>query len=171
MKDIFLVFDTSCFYEIIILNYFMNYSKCEVVLCSLDGNPVRTMEGYSVNVDLPLNAVDLKDVRSFTVPGGNISLVNTEAVRDAISALRQQGALIAGICAGVDLLEDAGILKNIRSTHSEEENVVNDKKVITARANGFIDFAIEVAKELGLFKDETDLNETIDFWKHHNRMQ
>ena len=50
-------------------------------------------------------------------------------------------------------------------------DIYNDKKVITARANAYVDFAIEVAKELNLFKDEVDLKETIDFWKFHKRVQ
>lgn len=54
MKDVFLVYDKSCFYEIVILNYFMSFSNCDMVFCSLDGKPVRTMEGFSVNVDMPL---------------------------------------------------------------------------------------------------------------------
>ncbi|MFQ9192623.1 MAG: hypothetical protein ACLR4G_13990 [Agathobacter rectalis] len=48
MKDVFLVYDKSCFYEIVILNYFMSFSNCDMVFCSLDGKPVRTMEGFSV---------------------------------------------------------------------------------------------------------------------------
>ena len=171
MKDVFLVYDTSCFYEIIILNYFMNFSGCDVILCSLDGAPIRTMEGYSVNVDMPLEEVNLSEVRSFVVPGGKIANVNSEAVRKILAELKSRNVLIAGICAGVDLLDDAGILRDIRSTHSTEEDVVKDGNVITSRANGYVDFAIEVAKKLGLFKDETDLAETIDFWKNYKRMQ
>ena len=41
MKDVFLVYDKSCFYEIEILNYFMSFSHCDMVFCSLDGKPVR----------------------------------------------------------------------------------------------------------------------------------
>ena len=60
----------------------------------------------------------------------------------------------------------------ILSTHSEsDKEVVNDRRVITARANGYVDFAIEVAKELELFLDEDDLKETVDFWKYHKRMK
>ena len=36
--------------------------------------------------------------------------------------------------------------------------------------NAYVDFAIEVGKELELFTDEQDLQETIDFWKLHKRM-
>lgn len=170
MKDIFMVYETSCFYEIIILNYFMSYTNCNAILCSIDGKPIRTTEGYSVNVDTSLDAIDLNEVRCFIVPGGKISTINTESVRNVLRELRAKNVLIAGICAGVDLLEDAGILKDIKSTHSIEEDIVNDSKVITARANAYVDFAIAVAKELELFESDDDLEETINFWKYFKRM-
>lgn len=171
MKDVFMVYDTSCFYEIVILNYFMKFTKCEVILCSLDGKAICTTEGYSVNVDTSLYEVNLSDVRSFIIPGGNVSTINNKEVKNALQELRKKNALIAGICAGVDLLDEAGILKDIKSTHSTDEDVVNDRKVITSRANAYVDFAIEVAKELELFEDEADLEETIEFWKYHKRVQ
>ena len=31
MKDVFFVYDTSCFYEIVILSYFMIFSNCDIV--------------------------------------------------------------------------------------------------------------------------------------------
>ena len=85
--------------------------------------------------------------------------------------LKERNVLIAGICAAVDVLDDSGILQNVRSTHSTNEDLVNDKNIITARANAYVDFAIEVAKELELFVSEDDLQETIDFWKNYNRVQ
>lgn len=171
MKDVFLLYETSCLYEIVILNYFMRFTNCEVVFCSMDGEPVQTMEGYSVNVNMALPDLDLNQVRCFVVPGGGIKAVNNERVKGMLRKLKEQGALIAGICAGVDLLDEAGILQNIKSTHSLDKDVVNDSKIITSRANGYVDFAIEVAKELQLFTDEADLQETIDFWKYHKRME
>ena len=171
MKDVFIVYDTSCFFEIFILNYFMSFTKCDVIICSLDGKPIRTMEGYSVNVDMALKDIDKEQIRSFIVPGGNISYINNEETRTYLQEMKKNNILIAGICAGVDLLDDAGLLKGIKSTHSTEYDVVIDDNVITARANAYVDFAIEVAKELELFEDEEDLKETIDFWKNYKRVQ
>ena len=79
--------------------------------------------------------------------------------------------LIASICAEVDVLDHAGILRDVKSTHSSEVDLVTDKNVITARANAYVDFAVEVAKKLDLFASEDDLQETINFWKHYQRVQ
>ena len=104
MKDVFLVYDKSCFYEIVILNYFMSFSNCDMVFCSLDGKPVRAMEGFSVNVNVPLKALDIEQVRSFIIPGGNSSEIDTPEVRAFLQALKIQEILIAGICAGEAVL-------------------------------------------------------------------
>lgn len=171
MKDVFLLYDTSCFFEIVILNYFMSLTGCEMVFCSLDGKPVQAMEGYSVNIDMALKDMDPEQVRSFIVPGGDISLIDTDEVRTYLQELKARQILIGGICAGTDLLEHAGILEGVSSTHSADLDLANDRRIITAQANAYVDFAIETAKELELFEDEADLQETIDFWKYHKRAQ
>lgn len=171
MKDVFLVYDKCCFYEIVILNYFMSFTGCDVLICSLDGGPIRTMEGYSVNTDMALSEVDKETVRSFILPGGKVSGINKTEVRRYLQECKEKKILIAGICAGVDVLDDAGILEGIQSTHSTDYDIVHDQNVITARANAYVDFAIEVAKTLDLFTSEADLQETIDFWKNYKRVQ
>lgn len=171
MKDVFLIYNSCCFYEIVILNYFMQFTGCDVLICSPDGKSIRSMEGYSVNADMSLAEVDRTQIRSFIVPGGNISSVDTQEVITCLRELRENHVLIAGICAGVDLLDHAGILQGVRSTHSTDSDVMNDNRVITARANAYVDFAIEVAKELELFVSDEDLQETIAFWKYHQRME
>lgn len=169
MKDVFIIYNTCCFYEIVILNYFMNCTDCDMILCSPDGQPIRTTEGYSVNADMALMDVDTEQIRSFIVPGGDISQINNSPLQQYLQDLKKRGILIAAICAGVDLLEDAGILKGIPSTHSMDVDIANGNHVITARANAYVDFAIEVAKELDLFTNAEDLQETIDFWKYFKR--
>lgn len=140
-----------------------------MVFCSLDGKAVRTTEGFSVNVDMPFKEVDKKQIRSLIIPGGDIAAIDNEDVKAYLQELKKQKVLIAGICAGVDVLDHAGILQDVKSTHSAEDDLVCDDTVITARANAYVDFAIEVAKKLDLFDSEEDLQETIDFWKKFKR--
>lgn len=167
MKDIVLLFDTACIYEIVILNYFLKYTKAEIVFCSLNGKCITSMEGYSINVDTKLSEIDLCNVRSVIVPGGNVTDIRCDEVYQFLRNVKENGRVVAGICAGVDVLDKAGILQNIKSTHSVDLDVVRDNHIITARANGYVDFAIEVGKELELFENESDLQETIEFWKYH----
>ena len=171
MKDVVLLYDDCCIYEIVILNYFLKVTGGELLFCSLKGKAVRAMEGYSINADQSLEKVELSDVRSFIVPGGEITNIDNAVVMDIIRRLHEKNVLIGGICAGVDVLDKAGILKDIGSTLSiTQEDCVRDANVITARANAYVDFAIEIAKALDLFEDEADLQETISFWKNHQRV-
>ena len=133
MKDVFLVYDRCCFYEIVILSYFLNYSHCDLVFCSPDGKPVRAMEGFSVHVDASLEDLDKAQIRSFIVPGGAVSGIDTAEVKVLLRNLKQRGALIDGICAGVDVLDHAGILHDVKSTHASDDDWVCDKQVATAR--------------------------------------
>lgn len=171
MKTVVLLYNTSCIYEIVILNYFLKFTNKDVVFVSLDGNAVTSMEGYSVNVSEKLTNVDVKNVELTIVPGGNIKEIDNDTVWTYLKKVRENKGMIAGICAGVDVLDHAGILEGIASTHSSEADVVVTDQVITSRANGYVDFAIEVAKKMNLFTNERELEETIAFWKEYKRMQ
>lgn len=171
MKDVVLLYDECCIYEIVILNYFLKSTTCDVVFCSIDGRMIKAMEGYSVNVDVSLRDIELSQVRSFIVPGGEVSNIDQDIVYDCLKRLNDADVLIAGICAGVDVLDKAGVLKDIHSIYSMELDCVRDGNVITARANAYVDFAIETAKALNLFEDEDDLQETIAFWREFKRIE
>ena len=105
MKDVFLIYNTSCLYEIVILNYFMSLTKCDMLFCSLDGKPIKVTEGFSVNADIALQDLDKNQIRSFIIPGGDISEINKDFVMEYLQALKEKNVLIGGICAGVDALE------------------------------------------------------------------
>lgn len=170
MQDIFIVYDSCCLYEVMLLNYFMSCVGRNVVTCSLDGSSVRSMEGYSINPDMALDEIDETKIASLTIPGGDITKINNDGMHALLRRLKENGVLISAICAGVDVLKDAGISDGIHTIYSDDSDVSNDHRIITARPNGYVDFAIEVMKELDLFEDEADLRETIDFFKYHKRV-
>ena len=171
MQTVVLLYNTSCIYEIVILNYFLKFTGKNVAFVSVDGNSITAMEGYSINVSEKLTDIDAKNIELMIVPGGSIKEIDNDLVWNYLKNVQKNKGIIAGICAGVDVLEHAGILEGIESTHSSELDVVVTNQVITSRANGYVDFAIEVAKKMGLFEDEDDLQETIAFWREYQRMQ
>lgn len=171
MKSVVLLYNTSCIYEIVILNYFLKFSGKNVIFVSPDGNSIISMEGYSMNVSGRLTEIDTGDVELMIVPGGNIREIDNNIVWDYIRKVKNNGGLITGICAGVDVLDHAGILTGIESTHSTDLDVAVSGNVITSRANGYVNFAIEVARKMNLFKDDADLEETIAFWRDYKRLQ
>ena len=171
MKSVVLLYNTCCIYEIVILNYFLKYSGKNVEFVSIDGNAISSMEGYSINVSGIMTNTNTKNIELMIIPGGNIKEIDNKIVWEYIKQIHSDNALIAGICAGVDVLDHSGVLDGIDSTHSTELDVVVTDKIITSRANGYVNFAIEIAKKMNLFKDDADLQETIAFWRDYKRMQ
>lgn len=171
MKSVVLLYNTCCIYEIVILNYFLKYSGKNVEFVSINGNAITSMEGYSINVSGILTNTNTQNIELMIIPGGNIKEIDNKIVWEYIKQIHSDNALIAGICAGVDVLDHSGVLDGIDSTHSTELDVVVTDKIITSRANGYVNFAIEIAKKMNLFKDDADLQETIAFWRDYKRMQ
>lgn len=58
MKDVFLIYDSCCFFEIVTLSYFMRFSGCDLVFCTPEGRPVKVMEGFMVQPDLSIEKLD-----------------------------------------------------------------------------------------------------------------
>ncbi len=171
MKCLVLLYNSSCIYEIVTLNYFLNYTNKEVAFVSMDGSSVTAMEGYSINVNMSLNDVNISEIELLVITGGDIVEIDNKKVYELINKVNENGGLIAGICAGVDVLEHSGVLLDRKTTQNTDLDVVIDNNIITARANAHIDFAIEVGKKLDLFEDEQDIQETIEFFKEHKRME
>ena len=124
MKTVVLLYNTSCIYEIVILNYFLRYTGKDVVFVSCDGNSIIATEGYSINVSDKLTDIDPVDVELMIIPGGDITEIDNSTVWEYLANVRSNKGLIAGICAGVDVLDHAGILDKIDSTHSSDLDVV-----------------------------------------------
>jgi putative intracellular protease/amidase len=167
MKTVVLLYETCCIYEIVITNYFLQCTGHEIIFATIDGKAVTAQERFSLNAACALNEIDPKEVELLLVPGGDISSIANEEVYSFIRAVVDNKHLVAGICNGVDELDNAGILNGIESTHSVKEALVVGEYVITARANMYVDMAIAIGKKMNLFVDEADLQETIDFWKFH----
>lgn len=171
MKTVVLLYDTGCIYEIVILNYFLKVTGKEMLFVSMDGKGITATEGYRIVPEERLDSVDPKDVELLVVPGGEIEKIDTPEVWEYLKRVHDSGGRIAAICAAVDVVEHAGLLEGIESTHSCEKDVVTSDRITTSRANGYVDFAIEVAKQMELFEDEADLQETIAFWREFQRVE
>ncbi len=169
MKSAVLLYNSSCIFEIVILNYFLKFRNKEVFFVSVDGKPVISTEGYSINVDGSLVDLDINELELVVIPGGDIRELETKDVYEFLTRVNKKNVTISAICAGVDLLEKTGVLSGVQSTKTADLDVVVDGNIITARANGYVDFAIEVAKKMNIFESDEDIEETVRFWKEHKR--
>lgn len=137
MKTVVLLYPTSCIYEIVILNYFLHFAGKEVLFVSPNGTPITAMEGYSINVSGKLTDIAPDEIELAIVPGGNIKAIDNPIVWNCLKDIKSRGGILAAICAGVDVLDHAGILDGVVSTHSSDLDVAVTDQVITSRANGY----------------------------------
>lgn len=151
MTNYFLIYDDCCFYEIVLLGYFLKYSEREeqrLRYCALENREIRTTEGFLVKPDLTIKDIPSGDVRSFIIPGGNIDNVMGERLSAFLSVLDRDTVYLGAICAGVDILEQYGFLEGKNTIRTSDRLAVRDGRLITARPNGYVDFAVEMGKAI-----------------------
>jgi transcriptional regulator GlxA family with amidase domain len=148
-------------------------AQCEVLHFSPDGNALtdahgRTLAAQGSYADLERGRFDC-----VLVPGGDPrSIVPERKAAAALQRTADQGALMAGICAGNLVLASAGLLRGVRATHNytleylpaekvaatahfwdgivfERADLVEDGKRITAQHWAHEKFAAAVARHLG----------------------
>lgn len=67
--------------------------------------PVKAVKVFSVNADISLKDIEKEQIRSFIVPGGNITVIDHIDVKLYLQDLKKHNILLAGICAGIDILD------------------------------------------------------------------
>ncbi len=91
--------------------------RYEIVLASLDRDPVRAQSGLRLAVD-----VDLRRVRgsidTLVVPGGfgTLEMLGNERYLDAVRRLATRSRRVTSVCSGAYLLAAAGLLDGRRAT-------------------------------------------------------
>lgn len=148
-------------------------ARCEVRHFTPDGSALtdasgRTLAAQGSYADLENDRFDC-----VLVPGGDPrSIVPEQTATAALQRAADQGALMAGICAGNLVLASAGLLRGVRATHNytleyvpaervtatahfwdgmvfERADLVEDGKRITAQHWAHEKFAAAVARHLG----------------------
>lgn len=91
-----------------------------ILMASPDGRPVRVGEQFSIEANLAYDEVNLTKVRFVLIPGGDCSAVMDCPQLDSLlkGAAASTKIVVGGICNGVLVLANAGILSNRRCTHT-----------------------------------------------------
>lgn len=182
MKTFVLVYEGFVQFEVILTNYFMK-TKGEIITVGLDEEKVNSWEGFISVPHITLEEVNIDEVDLFVIPGGDPQkILQNEELIKFLDNLNKKGKVIGAICSAPLCLAKSGILKGKKYTttlpvnefkefeNSEliDENVVVDDNIITAKASGYVDFAIEIGKVMNIYENEEDLNETIRYFKYFN---
>ena len=128
-----------------------------------------------------MDSIDL-----LVIPGGEPALlVDNLQVKSFVEGLMARNKKVAGICGGAALLAGLGVLKGKRCTglasgktpglseyqyFSEtiflDDHVVVDGNIITAQGQAYVEFAFELARQMGLSKKEEEYEEGIRWFKN-----
>lgn len=93
--------------------------EVEVSFVSVGGGDVIDQSGLIMVPDRPIDEVDRSRVECVIVPGGDPEeIIGNRAVRSLLTAVADSRGVVAGICAGVLVLADAGILRGRHITHN-----------------------------------------------------
>jgi transcriptional regulator GlxA family with amidase domain len=180
MKTYVIIYEGFAHFEVILASYFLR-TQGEIVTVGIDKKPVVSGEGYTIVPDITLDMVDKDEVDALIIPGGEPEEISHVAsLYDLIRHVNSQKKVIGGICSGVYHLAKAGILEDKAYTTSldidefnefdascfKDQNFVVDGNILTAKANGYVDFGIEIGRMMDIYENEDDLKETIDFFKY-----
>lgn len=164
-----IVYNEFVLYEIVFLNYFFK-DKVKFV-CLNNEESITSFEGVKIIPDFVIDNLKLDKHDALIIPGGNImNILNSLKLKEIITESYNNSNLIGCICSGVDYLhsvEDIKITETVKTDLNSD--VVIKNNVITANPNAYVDFAIEIANVMGIFKDKEDYIETYDFFLHKKR--
>ena len=154
-------------------------ARLPVRLATPDGNGYRDRSGLPVNADCSFAEVVADDYACVLVPGGNPDeIIRHPDVARIICSVYRHGGVVAGICAGVAVLGQTGVLRGRRIAHNYTEDDVPaatrdhtdplwrnttyvaegvsvDARVVTARFERYNEFAAAVSNACATLGDET----------------
>ena len=136
-----------------------------------DEKNVKGAHSIEVVTDKLVGDIDIDEYRGAVIPGGLPGATNLQKSSEVIEIVRElnkQDKLVAAICAGPIVLQEAGVIKdrdftcypgfegNIGDGNYIEKPVVRDKNIITGKGPALaIDFALEIVDYL-LGKDKKE---------------
>ncbi|RXI99813.1 hypothetical protein DS745_13090 [Anaerobacillus alkaliphilus] len=171
MKIHVLIYNEFANFEVMLIGW-MKSNGHEIVTVSLEENYVTSVEGFKIIADTKLQEVNVADVELLLIPGGDApSLLGSSLLPEFIREVAAAGKGIGAICYGPILLGESGILEGKNFTTSVDvddelfthfkngkflnEDVVVDGNIITAKGNAYVEFAVEVCKQMELVHPET----------------
>lgn len=147
--------------------------KFKTVTVGFNSSSITTMGGIKITPNTTLDKVDIKRAALFIIPGGQRWETVTEpALIDLLHKLHSYNVPIGAICAGTLVVARAGLTREIYHTSNEldylkllvpdyrddlyyrNELAICDNNVITASGVGFVEFAYEIIKLIGIYSPE-----------------
>ncbi|MCF7930404.1 MAG: DJ-1/PfpI family protein [Acholeplasmataceae bacterium] len=149
-------------------------STNEMISVAMEKKEYKSLSGQRFVVDHLIDEINPMDVKLLIIPGGDPKpYLGNQKLYEFIQKASSAGAVIAGICGGVDILVSLGFLEGKSCTGNAddpsnpqslkdqyartnylEDGVVVDRNFITAKGEAFIEFASILPKQIGMKADE-----------------
>ncbi|HBA84037.1 MAG TPA: DJ-1 family protein [Verrucomicrobia bacterium] len=151
--------------EAVIVIDVLRRAQWEVTCVGLDERPIKASRGVVIVPDAAWNSLDTAAYDMIVIPGGNEGARNLRGDPRVLKTVRdffEAGKVVAAICAGPLVLQEAGILKDrkmtchpnvvseLTATRRLEEKVVVDGHLVTSQGPGT---AFQFALTLVAMKD------------------
>lgn len=153
---------------------FLRNGKVIIRKISQNLNPVTSMGGMSITVDLKLSDIEFSEDDLLILPGADTWMEEEhKSVIQMVGNLIDRGVIVAAICGATVALANAGILNSRKHTsngrgflemmcpeYQGSDNYIDcpavcDGNVITASGLAPLEFAYEVLKRAEVMKEET----------------
>jgi putative intracellular protease/amidase len=162
-----IIFYPDCIeFEAILAAQVLHEEGLTIDIATPDGTDYLGPSGMVLRATHSYAEVHPEEYQVVIVPGGNTTAVlDNETLVRILQSANEAGATFSAICAGPLLLARAGLLKGKRFTHGYGPNATSpywkdgtytdqpvevDGNMVTAKAEAYIDFAIEVLYTAGM---------------------
>jgi putative intracellular protease/amidase len=162
------------------------HQKYEILAVALEKREYRSEEQQRFCVDLAIREVDVDSIDLLVVPGGDpFPLIENQELKRFVETLAARNKKIGGICGGATLLAGLGLLKGKHCTgdtsgvdpkgdeykyyagaHLADKHVVVDGNIITAQGQAYAEFAVELAYQMGVVKNQDSCAEMLKWCKN-----
>lgn len=161
------IFYPDCIeFEAILAAQVLHEENITLDVATPDGADYLGPSGIALRATHSYADVHPDEYRVIIIPGGDTgSVMDDETLIGILKAAHVNGATFGAICAGPSLLARAGLLKGKHFTHGygadstlpywkggtyEDQLVVVDGNIVTAKPQAYIDFAVELLYAAGL---------------------
>ena len=188
MSTLLVLYPGCVFYEIAAAVSVLSGDQ-KLIIASPNGKAVVVQEGFEIHATCKYDEVDISQLKFALVPGGNCeSAINQPDLNTLLKEVSNlPDCLIGGICNGVLVLANAGLLKGVKCTHTAvpkyapvpdfqelldfagprfassiyiDQDVVVDGRIVTAKPWAPAAFAVQLAILGGQIKI-ADANRTL----------
>ena len=184
LKIALLYYDEFSEFEVVLVC--LIFRRHDLITIALENREYRSEEGQRFCVDQIIKDIDTDSIDLLVIPGGEPDLlVNNLELKSLVEDLVAKNKKVAGICGGAALLAGLGVLKGKKCTglasgqdpdipgyryFSEsiflDDHVVVDGNIITAQGQAYVEFAFELARQMGLSEKEEEYEAGTKWFKN-----